>query len=165
MELAIEDISLQDTLRIGEWEQGEAERELRESVERSLTEIQWQQQLNLQGGDSETENSDTRMQLRKGKEKEGQAIKTRLQQRWQEQKQRTAETEQTEKGAEGGGGQYPPTQITKNPRILKQQRFRKVKQEKSAERYRTWDLTTLWERKNWQQNPYTGDEDQSLYRP
>ena len=40
MEIAIEDIALQDTLRIGEREQDEVERELRESVERSLTEIQ-----------------------------------------------------------------------------------------------------------------------------
>ena len=83
----------------------------------------------------------------------------------QDQKQRTAETEQTEGEAEGGSKQYPPTQITKNPRILKQRRFRNIRQERSAERYRIWDLTMLWERKNWKQNTYNGDEDQSLYRP
>ena len=134
MELAIEDIALQDTLRIGEREQDEVERELRESVEKSLTEIQWQQQLNDQVTGTETES-----QLQKDREKEGQEIKTRLQQRWREQKQKTAETEQTEEGAEGGDRQHPPTQITKSQKRLRPDKRQEVQPEiDCAENYRTW---------------------------
>ena len=97
---------------------------------------------------TQNKESDSRTQLQKDREKEGQEIKTRLQQRWQEQKQRTAEAEQTEGGAEGGGRQHPPTQITKSRKIPRQNRRPKVQpEEKSAENYRTWTLITPEERR------------------
>ena len=114
MEAAIDEIALQETLPINRQEQDE--------IERSLTEQQWQQELMRQDMDSETENKDTRTPLQKVRDQEGEEIRSRLQHRWQKQRQRTDETEQTEKGAERGGGQYPPTQITRSPKILKQQR-------------------------------------------
>ena len=163
---AVADMDLQETIRIPQ------EEEQNEIFHDSMTEEQWREQVDAQasGTDqvpqaSETENTDTRTALQKVRDQEGREIQSRLQKRWHDQKQRTAETEQTEGEAEGGSKQYPPTQITKNPRIPKQRRFRNIRQEKLAERYRIWDLTMLWERKNWKQNTHNGDEDQSLYRP
>ena len=65
-ESAIEAMTLQDTIYMRPEEQNE--------VERSLTELQWQQQLNDQVTGTETES-----QLEKDMEKEGQEIRTRLQ--------------------------------------------------------------------------------------
>ena len=97
MQQAIEDIALQDTLRIGEREQDEVERELRESLEKRLTGLQWQQQLNDQVTGTETVS-----QLQKDREQEGQEIRTRLQQRWQEQKQKEGGPDQLEESERGG---------------------------------------------------------------
>ena len=119
---AIEYIALQDTLRIGEREQDEVEQELRESVERSMTELQWQQQLNIQEGDSDAENTDTRTPLQKVRDQEGREIKSRLQKRWQDQKQKENGSDQIEEEPEKGGRQHPPTQITKKLNILRRLR-------------------------------------------
>ena len=73
-ESAIEAMTLQDTIQMGPEEQNE--------VERSLTELQWQQQLNDQVTGTEA-------------------------------------VSQTERGAEDGGRQHPPTQITKSRSILR----------------------------------------------
>ena len=80
-ESAIEAMTLQDTIHMEPEEQNE--------VERSLTELQWQQQFDDQVTGTETES-----QLQKDSEQEGQEIRTRLQQRWQEPKQGTVEAEQ-----------------------------------------------------------------------
>ena len=119
-ESAIEAMTLQETIRIPQ------EEEQNEIFHDSMTEEQWREQVDAQasGTDqvpqaSETENTDTRTALQKVRDQEGREIQSRLQKRWHDQKQRTAETEQTEGEAEGGSKQYPPTQITKNPRILK----------------------------------------------
>ena len=120
---AVADIDLQETIRIPQ------EEEQNEIFHDSMTEEQWREQIDAQASgtdqvpqDSETENKDTRTPLQKVRDQEGEEIRSRLQHRWQEQRQRTDETEQTKKGAERGGGQYPPTQITRSPKILKQQR-------------------------------------------
>ena len=137
-ESAMEDMALQDTLRIGETEQEEIERELRESVERSMTELQWQQQLNIQEGDSDAENTDTRTLLQKVRDQEGREIKSRLQKRWQNQKQKENESGQTEVETKKGGRQHPPTQITKKIKILGRLRLRKIKpQQRETGNYRT----------------------------
>ena len=122
METAIEDIALQDTLRIGEREQDEVERELRESVERSMTELQWQQHLDIQERDSDAEKTDTRTPLQKVRDQEGKEIKSRLQKRWQDRKQKENEPDRTEVETGKGGRQHPPTQITKRIRILERAR-------------------------------------------
>ena len=116
-----------------------------------MTEEQWREHLDAQASGTEqgpqNKETDSRTQSQKDREQEGQEIRTRLQQRWHDQKQRTAETEQTKGGAEGGG-QHPPTQITKNRKIPRQNRRPKVQpEEKSAENYRTWTLITPEERR------------------
>ena len=88
MEAAIDDIVLQETLRIDQQEQDE--------IERSLTELQWQQRLNIQDVESNTDNTDTRTPLQKVRDQEGQKIRSRLQQRWQDQKQKEDGSDQIE---------------------------------------------------------------------
>ena len=110
MEAAIDEIVLQETLPINRQEQDE--------IERSLTEQQWQQQLNIQDVDSDTENTETRTPLQKVRDQEGREIKSRLQKRWQDQKQKENESDQTEVETGKRGRQHPPTQITKKIKIL-----------------------------------------------
>ena len=86
-ESAIEAMTLQDTIQMGPEEQNE--------VERSLTELQWQQQLNDQVTGTEA-------------------------------------VSQTERGAEDGGRQHPPTQITKSLRTLKPSRQQGTKPDRKA---------------------------------
>ena len=107
-----------------------------------MTEEQWREQVDAQasGTDqvpqaSETENTDTRTALQKVRDQEGREIQSRLQKRWHDQKQRTAETEQTEGEAEGGSKQYPPThpdyEKSKNPQAtaVSENQARKVSRE------------------------------------
>ena len=93
-ESAIEAMTLQDTIHMEPEEQNE--------VERSLTELQWQQQLNDQVTGTET-------------------------------------VSPTERGAEGGGRQHPPTRITKSQKRLRPDKRQEVQPEIDlAENYRTW---------------------------
>ena len=103
-------MTLQDTIYMGPEEQNE--------VERSLTELQWQQQLN------------------------GQLTVTDL---GSQAKGRTAETiERTESRIEGGGVQYPPTipdyEKPKNPNWS---RFPNIERDPDfPEKFRTWSPIT-----------------------
>ena len=121
---AIEAMTLQETIRIPQ------EEEQNEIFHDSMTEEQWREQVDAQasGTDqvpqaSETENTDTRTALQKVRDQEGREIQSRLQKRWQDQKQKENESNQTEVETEkGGDSTHLPTQITRSPKILKQQR-------------------------------------------
>ena len=125
MEAAIDEIALQETLPINRQEQDEEQNEI---FHDSMTEEQWREQMDAQASgtdrvpqDSETDNADARTALQKVRDQEGREIENRLQKRWQDQKQKENESIQTEVETEKGGRQYPPTQITKRRRILRQQ--------------------------------------------
>ena len=117
---AVTDMDLQETIRIPQ------EEENNEIFHDSMTEEQWREQLDAQASGTEqgpqNKETDSRTQLQKDREQEGQEIRTRLQQRWQEQKQRTIGIEQTENVAEGKGRQHPPTHIMKSLNILRRLR-------------------------------------------
>ena len=107
---AVADMDLQETIRIPQ------EEEQNEIFHDSMTEEQWREQMDAQASgtdrvpqDSGTENTDTRTTLQKVRDQEGREIKSRLQKRWQDRKQKENEPDRTKvETGKGGDNTHPP---------------------------------------------------------